>query len=296
MKLYIIISSIILALFIIGCKEESSSPTSSKTIKSGYVETNKSTEKQFQVIYSQEEFDKVYSSIYSGNAPKINFEKNCVFSFILGDRLSKDYSTKITAIQEEKVHIVVSLETTIVNENCLEEKKQVLPFNIVTSSGTSYKDVIFQESVKVIECSDENLSNTFETVSFREVDLMSSYGDLSYGVNKRLDVVQDSETFEYIYYNHINPLGYDKALPYIDFENETLIALFMRLYGYDGNDIKVTSVKEYNSYIEVEIENTLIGAGCPAGAAMSAPATFVAIPKTSKEIVFKEYANVDHCD
>jgi len=299
MQLKILASIVILLIpvFFIGCKEDSSSMDVNFTVvKSGYTDVNKSVEKKFQLAYNQEKFDEIYKTLDSNATLQVDFKNNRVVVLTLGDKPSKEYSVKVTKIEEEDKYRTVFIETTIADESCLKDEEHVIPFEIITYPTPPYKEVLFQESIKVLTCNKVDLDETFDTVSFREVDLLTTYGEIGYEVDKRFEIVQDSKVFEDIYYNHINPVGVDKELPYVDFANETLLALFLGQYGsYGVYDIKVTSIKEYDRYIEVEIQRNMPGNNCISGDSLTSPATFVTIPKTDKEIIFKEYANVKVC-
>ena len=262
-------------------------------LKSGYIDVNTSMEKKFQVLYSQEKFNEAYKIFDSNTTSEIDFIKNYVAVLSLEDKSSKDYSVKVTKIEEANNYRTIFVETTVLNENCPKGEESVLPFEVVSFPFSSYKETLFKESVKVLKCDEVNATDIPTTLSFRDL-LISNSGQVAHDMDSTFQVVQDLNVYEDLYYNHINPIGTNKELPYVDFANETLVTLFLGNSGF--YDIQVNSVKEYNNYIEVEIERDITGDYCAIPAVLLAPATFIVIEKTEKEIVFKETANVRVCE
>lgn len=271
-------------------------------LKSGYLDVNESVEKKFQLVYDQEKFNEVYKTFDNNTTPEVDFLKNYVAVLELGKKTSKNYSAKVTKIRETYHYRTIFVETTILDKNCPTEVETVVPFEIVSFpiQYQQYRETLFEESIKVIKCDEEETSDVFDTFSFREIELRDYnaliYTEVSYTMGQTLQVIQDAKVYEDIYYNHINPVGMDKELPYIDFQNETFLALFLRQYGSTGYNTTVKSMKEYTNYIEVEIQRDMPGNYCAVGAAITAPATLIVLPKTEKEIIFKENANVKICE
>jgi len=262
-------------------------------LKSGHIDVNQSVEKKFQLVYDQENFNEVYKIFENNISQEIDFTKNYVAVLELGKKTSKDHSVKVTKIEEAHRYRTIFVETTILDENCPKGKESVLPFEIVSFPFSSYKETLFEESVKVLKCDEVNATDIPTTLSFRDLSI-SNYAQIAHDMDSTFQVVQDLKVYEDFYYNHINPISADKELPYVDFANETLVTLFLGNHGF--YDIQVNSVKEYNNYIEVEIERDITGDYCAVPAVLLAPATFIVIEKTEKEIVFKETANVRVCE
>lgn len=262
-------------------------------LKNGYIDANTSMKKKFQLVYNQENFNEVYKTFDSNATPEVDFTKNYVAVLELGYKISKDYSVKVTKIQEENRYRTIFVDTTVLDENCPGTGESILPFEIVSFPFESYKETLFQESVKVIKCDEVNTTDIASTINFRELNL-GNYGAKAHNMDSTFHVVEDSSVYENLYYNHINPIGTDKELPYVDFSNEVLIALFLGRYGF--YDLEVNSVKEYNNYIEIGITREIIDNYCAIPAVVTSPATFIVVPKTEKEIIFKENAQVRVCE
>ncbi len=264
-------------------------------------DTNQS--KRFQIVIPIE-FNKFYLNYVDNNpTPDIDFENNGIL--FLRD-ISQDLYTHDIRVKEIKGYSnykEVFIETTIIKSVNKKIDGLSAPFEFI-SIPKGFRNIIFNETI-IVENRDVNgdlidsdINDTFLELSFREVDLQKSdskYGQLG-NIPKRLEVVQTLEVFKELYENHINPVGIFKELPFINFEKETLLTLFMGGYGSGGYAIRVTSVKEYDNYVEVKIENSMPGDYCIVTDSLTAPTTFVTIPKTNKEIVFKEYANVKICE
>ena len=259
--------------------------------------------KRFEIIYDSDRFNELYSNyVDSEYIPDVNFDNN----FVLFFRNSSQKYTNIIRVKEIKGY---QLYSEIVTQTLITKGKSKVRDNIsayfefvsIPKLGTT----IFNESI-TIENYDEygdlinnDINNTFVELPFEEIDLKKAeitYGEVADMDGKRLEVIQNLEVFGYLYKNFINPIGVDVDSPSIDFEKNTLLALFMGRYGSGGYDIKVKWIKEYEDYVEVDIENTLVGYGCPASSSLTSPAIFVTIPKTDKEVIFKEYASFTNCE
>jgi len=263
-------------------------------LKNGYLDVNESVEKKFQLVYDQEKFNEVYKTFDKNTTIEIDFTKQLVAVLELGKKTSKDYFVKVTKIEEVDNYRTIFVETTILDKNCPKGEELVTPFEIVAFDFnlSQYEETLFKESVKVLKCDEVNATDIPTTLSFREL-LNSNHRLSALDMDSTFQIVQDSKVYEDLYYNHISPVGTDKELPYVDFANETLVALFL---GSRGSDIQVKSLKEYNNYIEVEIEREIVGDYCVIDASVPDSATFVVFQKTDKEIVFKDYPNVMVCE
>ncbi len=259
--------------------------------------------KRFEMIYTKEAFSEIYLNyVHNNPTPDVDFNNNSVLILRTSNEYKYSLDTYVKEVKDYLSYTEISIETRMRIGGCnyLEDNLFAdIEFISIPKTG---KEVLLNEKIKIEGCTmygkqtDIDINETFLELSFREIDLINNYGETAYNTYKRLEVVQNLKVFEYLYQNHINPVGVDKELPFIDFEKETLLTLFLGLKGSTGYDIKVKSIKEYEYYIEVEIENTLVGYGCPAGNALTSPVTFVTIPKTNKEIIFKEYTIPKRCE
>ena len=258
-----------------------------------YYDTNMSNQKKFQVIDNKDDLDKIYQSLDVNNTLEIDFNKNNLVSLTLGKKLSNENTIKVTETKiinydDDNSYLKVSVETTIKDENCIESREEVIPLNFATIP--KYRDILFDESIKYLNCNDENVSEEFDPIDFREV--VSTEG--GYEENKIIEVIQDSQKYEVIYNKFTSRV--DKTLPYVDFENEILLFISNGFYTSYDHNIKVLSVDENNQYIVVNIKNIYFGGECSVEEAEITPSTFVAIPKTDKEIIFKEFYHVEYCE
>jgi hypothetical protein len=295
----------IISIFFIGCNSSDSASSSTNTldsnykvVSSGYLDVNESSTKKFQFIYNQASFDETYKTYSSDIAPTIDFSKENVAILQLGYKTSKEYSIQVTNITEEFLYRIIHIETTVLDESCPKGFESVAPFEIISFTSeindefnNSYKSNLFEESVKVIYCDSQTYSTNFDSLTIRELYLGDTV-DIAYDIESTFEVVQNQNVYEDYFYNHIKPIGTDKELPYVDFENETLIVLFL---GERGYKMEVKSINEFSNHIEVSIERVIVDDFCTVETVETSPAVFLVIPKTQKEIIFKEYDNSGVC-
>lgn len=258
-------------------------------IERGYVSVDRNFSKKLQVISSQLEFNKILKT--TQNSVNIDFSKNSILAFVLGDKPSNQYSinvNNIKRVKNKREYIKVLLETTIIKDECIKNKEHVLPFIFVSTPIKPYEQFIFEESIKVVECGESDLNETPQIVTFKKIenDTIEYNSGLKF---KSIKIIKDRETLNELY---LDDLSDRIDLSDIDFENETLIALSMGEKDSHGYYINVIEVNEYNEYIEVKVENNYPWSLSISQPLMTYPASFITIPKTEKEIIFKEYVNI----
>lgn len=262
--------------------------------KGGEIINDYNESKRFEVISDSDRFNELDSKYKSNTSliPYVNFEDEIALFLRNRGQISytQSFNAKLARVYEDYTEILI--ETKVKKGECTStDDRDIAPF--IFYSMPKKHNIILKESMKIESCDKYgNLVEVdigdFEEIPFSEVDLMTykSYGDTI--MYKRLEVVQNLEVFKYLYYSYIYPHDTSRELPEIDFEKNTLLAIFMGVQPATRYYIEVERVKEYENYIEVEVNN--IYNSCQMQSpAESSPVTFVTIPKTDKEILFNEY-------
>lgn len=193
--------------------------------------------------------------------------------------------------------------TSDLNNSCV---KSVWRYNNIDLSWEVY--IPFNDNINTLQSLDE--ANGFwvdadddcyidlsKNISFHRLYNGDSSTNSDLNLSKRFQVIQDFQVFEYLYQNHVKALMITQPdIPFVDFENEIVLAVFMGEQGSGQYYIKILSIKEYNDYIEVELETIIPGNGCTVTEALTSPVDFVTIPKTDKKIIFKEYSKMTDID
>ncbi len=82
----------------------------------------------------------------------------------------------------------------------------------------------------------------------------------------------------------------------INFNEKMLIAVFQGQKNTGGYSIEITSMKEFDDYIEVNVKEISPGEGCLVTEALSSPYHIVEVKKTNKEIRFNIRQETTECD
>jgi hypothetical protein len=104
---------------------------------------------------------------------------------------------------------------------------------------------------------------------------------------KRQMVVNDSESFRKLWeevFSIYHPMA---DLPVIDFEKNTLIAVFMGTTSTGGYSVEVIHITESSKEIFVKLKYSSPAPDDFVTMALSQPYHMVIIPKTAKEVVFE---------
>jgi len=236
--------------------------TNSSLLMSAEQYSSKSHQKQFEVIrhFEAERFNELYAPL-AIDIPSIDFEKESILALLAGNQ-SNGYSFVVTGLQRFKNYMVVDINTTIDNPNCSLGGSQVSPFSFIRLSNDKLPidNIMFNETLILRKCDtseDMPLLNEPKKIVYKNADDVT----IRSGLNKRLEVIQEVDG--------------------------TVIVLYMGV-RYLGDNIKINDILEYNTHIEVNIENSIRKGGCTFPTMIETPSVIVKIPKTNKPIIFKE--------
>lgn len=143
-------------------------------------------------------------------------------------------------------------------------------------------------SCSFIGCTDDSVAGNTVTIDPDNnfSDIMTSVAGWSDRTTKRLEVINNQDRFDEAF------LSADKdeqgPVPKVDFEKYLVIAVAMGEQSSTGYSIYVDSVSEAGNYMQVNVESSIPGEGCPADEALTYPYSFIAVNKTGKEIIFSE--------
>lgn len=85
------------------------------------------------------------------------------------------------------------------------------------------------------------------------------------------------------------------ALPEADFAREIVIASFQGLKSTGGHSIEIAKITEMQNSVEVLVRKVSPGPNCIVTQAFTSPYHIVKIPRTDKEIVFREEQEAAKC-
>ena len=139
---------------------------------------------------------------------------------------------------------------------------------------------------------DYNLQIDGNSIGFQTIS-SSEYTGFSDRITKRLEVINNQNYFEEAYFS-TDKDAQDPA-PVIAFEKYLVIAIAMGEQNTGGYSIGVCSVIEADNYVQVNVESSLPGEGCPVDMSITYPYSFVVIPIVKKEIIFSDTVSVRIC-
>jgi hypothetical protein len=299
-KLSIIAVMVLLAGLFPGCgrlKEDGSQKsTEEKTagriivfedIKTGFVSVSDARYKRYEVVKTQEQFDLLYAMGYlSGipdteeTAPAVDFATRDVAALLQGAQVSTGYSIEVKEIIESNGFMTINIETKVPGQGCPAEDAQTAPFSFISYPKSGSK-VLFNEVVVVTHC--DGLADVPSDLEHSVLPASDAAIDLD--EPKLLEVIGDTDRFAEVY-----GAG---TLPEVDFSQNVVLGLFAGVQPSTGFRIEVPKITEYSRQIEVEVMTI---APCLAEDAHTAPRSFVVIPATSKEIVFRETGETESCN
>ena len=83
--------------------------------------------------------------------------------------------------------------------------------------------------------------------------------------------------------------------PAVDFDTETVIAVFMGTQFPSGHEIEIVSIQSDGTQVDVFVTNTVPGPDCITIPVFNHPYHFVRIPKTTLPVVFHHVPAVNTC-
>ncbi len=124
--------------------------TLAKGFYSGY------NSKDFLVIKSDEELERVWNLTFSGvspqpKPPEIDFSKQMLVAVFLGRRMTGGFSIQIESVVEHENKVVVHVLESSPAKNCIVTQALTSPYHMVVFERVD-KPVVFQEESKIVEC------------------------------------------------------------------------------------------------------------------------------------------------
>ena len=109
------------------------------------------------------------------------------------------------------------------------------------------------------------------------------------GIQKRQQVViQSPSEWVSFWAAHVSNHDPSPKLPDVDFQKKSVIGIFMGQQKTGGYAVKIARVAETAKEIRVFFQETRPAQGAIVTMAMTSPYHLVAIPKTTKKVVFKK--------
>lgn len=113
-------------------------------------------EKQNIVITSQEKLEEVWNEAYSNYmkkiaVPVVSFERKMVLLVTMGEQNNGGFSIKVASITEHENNIIVIVEETIPDNNCMTTSVITYPYEIV-EMPTTLKKIVFKNVEKIYSC------------------------------------------------------------------------------------------------------------------------------------------------
>lgn len=137
------------------------SPTFKEVIYSTLSEGNNGgfMGKQNVVITSQEKFEEVWNEAYSNymkkpTVPVVNFENRMVLLTTMGEQNNGGFSIKVASITEHDNNVMVIVEETIPDNNCMTTSVITFPYEIIEMPYT-LKTIVFKNVEKIYTCEEE---------------------------------------------------------------------------------------------------------------------------------------------
>jgi hypothetical protein len=90
-------------------------------------------------------------------------------------------------------------------------------------------------------------------------------------------------------------MGYTRIAPFLDFNNNMIIAVFQGKKSTDGYSIEINKIVETKNAIEVFATETSPGRGCKVTKEISSPYHIVQMPISGKEVKFNITETVNNC-
>lgn len=90
-------------------------------------------------------------------------------------------------------------------------------------------------------------------------------------------------------------MGYTRIAPFIDFNNNMIIAVFQGEKTTGGYSIEINKIIETKNTIEVSVMKTSPGRGCIVTKQITSPYHIVQLPISGKEVKFNMTETVNHC-
>jgi hypothetical protein len=152
-----------------------------------------------------------------------------------------------------------------------------------------------EESEAIENSKDQELNND------EKVDKNSSFETIDQGFyssisEKNTYVINSLEEWQNIWSQAYSNQTPEPELPAIDFEKETVIAVFAGEFPSGGYEVEIDRLDEYDDVVIATFVITSPGPACGTTDALTQPFHIVKTKKTDKEISFVEGNDVDDCE
>ena len=144
---------------------------------------------------------------------------------------------------------------------------------------------------KGIQKSDVTMSNN------KEVNFTVIKGGVNSGYKEKgYIVINNEQQLKKIWNKIFSIMIPPPSVPYIDFENSTLIGVFMGEKPTGGYGIEITKITEQKNKITVDIKEISPAPDCIVTMVLTSPYKIIKINKTNKKIKFKIEEVVKECN
>ena len=271
-------------------------------VNSDYLSTSDRTARVHMLINDQatlEEEWAAYDPEGRNPLPEVDFNTNSVIVINMGIHGSTDYGMTITGITAVESYLLVDVVSDRPGYFCGAGAAMTRPYSFVTIPK-SFDPIIVQDAIiHKPPCAEgpiksETSVNPDKGSSVTFMNLVSSdYLGQSDRTARVYMEINDQTTFEEEWVAY-DPEGRN-PIPTIDFEKDMVIVINMGLQYSGGYIIGVAGVTEMENYVMIETKSEVPGKDCLVTNALTRPYTFVAIPKTNKEIVFQDNIKTTSC-
>jgi hypothetical protein len=138
--------------------------------------------------------------------------------------------------------------------------------------------------------------NRFETVVQEELGFTTISVGTQSGITSQANlVIQDSQAWVDLWYQHMLFMVEPMPAPEIDFSSNIVVAVFMGEVNTGGYALHIYEVMETESTIVVKMERTEPGPTCIVPQVLTQPYHIVQIAKTEKPITFDVTTRILEC-
>lgn len=307
--LRIIISASMVSVILAGCGNDltqdiiEEGDNTYTTLLCPAVSTHSSIdEPALEVVNTASRFIELHSisDLDTQDTIEVDFNEQMVIAIHAGAKPSSNYEVRLVDVEKTASGIEVHYQTVSPSSSCTVDSAITYPYCFVAIEKTE-SPITFSEST-LEECWADNGDSSHDEPNSSDPEIEGI--DRGYSILSCPDDPGASNTEETARYEVINDFGQLEAaypslannpLPEIDFENETVAAIFAGAFGTTGYRLRITEVKEQES--SVHVHYTLASPdvnGCGVGAAYTNPHCFITTEKTDKTFEFHQ-TRVSEC-
>lgn len=184
---------------------------------------------------------------------------------------------------------------TLTDDNILPEGATCsTPVNSITTLFNAIRNGIIYVNVHTVAHPSGEIRGQFAssgdttTLQIRDLQHGVNAGDIQRGVA----VIRNQAEFDQLR-NALSTAT--TSIPSVNFNNETVLAVFEGRQNTGGFNIEVTNVKDFPSFVRVTIQETIPGSGCVVSQAVTSPFDIVGIPKTEKRVIIDHRIRETQC-